>query len=66
MADTGFSDPDDDFITFLRDEWENHTTTPDDNSEFNKFLFEFYKVSLMFGENSKDESPDDPFGIMGT
>ena len=59
---TGFSDPGDDFIEFLHDQWQNHTTTPDDEGEFNKFLFEFYRMSKMFGDNDDN---DDPLGIHG-
>ena len=56
---TGLGDPNDDFIEFLHGEWQHHTTTPDDESEFNKFLYEFYRMSKMFG------SDDDPLGIHG-
>ena len=59
---TGFGDPEDDFIQFLHDEWQHHTDTPNEDSEFNKFLFEFYKKSKMFGP---DAPKDDPFGIHG-
>lgn len=56
MSDTTFSDPDDDFISFLYDEWKERNTDSDD-SEFQKFLSAFIQIVGIWNEDSPDASP---------
>jgi hypothetical protein len=61
---TTFSDPDDDFIQFLHDEWAIRTDDPESEDGFGKFLKAFVDIAGEW-ETGDDDSPDDPLGIMG-
>ena len=62
---TTFSDPDDEFILYLHDEWAMRTDDPDSEDEFGKFLKAFVDIAGAWEKGDDEESPDDPLGIMG-
>jgi len=59
-----FSDPDDDFIKYLHDEWAIRTDDPESEEGFGKFLKAFVDITGIW-ETGDEDSPDDPLGIMG-
>ena len=62
---TTLSDPDDEFIQYLHDEWAMRTDDPDSEDEFGKFLKAFVDIAGAWEKGDDEESPDDPLGIMG-
>ena len=62
---TKFTDPDDEFIQYLHDEWAMRTDHPDSEDEFGKFLKAFVDIAGAWEKGDDEESPDDPLGIMG-
>lgn len=62
---TTFSDPDDEFIQYLYDEWAIRTDDPESEDEFGKFLKAFIDIAGIWETGDGDEPPTDPFGIMG-
>jgi len=62
---TTLSDPDDEFIQYLHDEWVMRTDDPDSEDEFGKFLKAFVDIAGAWEKGDDDEPPNDPLGIMG-
>lgn len=62
---TTFSDPDDDFVQYLYDEWALRTEDPDSEDGFGKFLKAFVDIAGVWETGDEEDSPDDPLGIMG-